>query len=285
MKAAALVLAGAGVCATAACNATTDDSSESCEALERRPVLFVHGSGLSSSSWNSMMQSLVAAGYRADWLRAVDLEPNDGANVGAAKQFIAPAVAELLDRARSIAQRSNCRAPLKADIVAHSMGAVSSRWFTARMQPERVHTWIGIAPANHGTDKLCGYSGGGNREMCPSFANSGVQAQLNGSKREPQDETPYGVGADQRTGSHVAPTSGARIYYYTLRIEPDEWIEPAGSAILDGAGGLQTGTWPAKVRESTPGNLLWQDRIAHDSLPGDGDVAALVLQLLTAGAP
>lgn len=228
-----------------------------------------------------MIDAFVESGYRPDWLRAVDLVPNDGANQRAAERFIAPAAERLLSSARDVAQRSGCKAPARIDIVAHSMGAVSSRWFVARTA-EKVHTWIGIAPANHGTKALCGYSGDGNREMCPAFASSGVQAELNGTVRQPRDETPYGVGADTRSDSRIGPTGEKRVFYYTVRIDPDEWIVPADGAVLDGAGGLRLPSLPSYVEETAAGNLLWQEPIGHDSLPGDRALVEWVGILLSA---
>lgn len=245
-------------------------------------MLFVHGSGLSSGTWGTLLETLREQGYRADWLQAVDLVPNDGANQRAAERFLAPAADRLLAMAREGAKSAGCAAPSRIDIVAHSMGAVSSRWFVARVAPEKVHTWIGVAPANHGTNALCGYSGDGNREMCPAFAASGVQFALNGSERQPRDETPYGAGSDARAAHRLAPTAEKRIFYYTVRIDPDEWIVPARSAELDGAGGLRMPPLPAYVTETSAGNLLWREPIGHDALPGDSALAEVIRLLLLA---
>lgn len=280
MKRGALLLVGAY--AATACGAQNNAPSEPCSVVERRPVLFVHGSGLSSSSWNTMIDTFVERGYRPDWLKAVDLVPDDGANQRAAERFIAPAAERLLLNAREAARRTQCTPPARLDIVAHSMGAVSSRWYVARIAPEKVHTWIGIAPSNHGTEALCGHSGEGNREMCPGFAASGLQAQLNGTMREPRDETPYGTGADARVDSRVGPTDEKRVFYYTIRVYPDQWIVPANSALLDGAGGLRVPSLPNYVKETTAGNFLWQEAVGHDSLPADSALVEWVAILLAA---
>jgi len=233
-----------------------------------------------------MIAAFRARGYASHQLYAVRLTPDDGANVRAAERFIQPAVHELLSHARRRAEAAGCPAPRKVDIVAHSMGAVSSRWYVARMDATSVRNLVGIAPANHGTDALCGHAGDGNRELCPAFARtsaqSGVQVALNGSAGNKIDETPYGFGADSTDRPRLAPTDTAAIYYWTLRIDPDEWIDPASSAILDGAGGRTVDNLPAGVRETSPGNFLWPPGVRHDDLPKQPQVIEFVIRLLEA---
>lgn len=258
-----------------------------CTSLTRRPVLFVHGSGLAPDSWREMLGAFSARGYPAANLLAVRLTPNDGSNPRAAEKFIQPAVRELLDGARRRATAAGCPAPKKADIVAHSMGAISARWYVARIDARLVHTLVGIAPANHGTDALCGYGGDGNRELCPAFAatreQASVQFELNGGSSKLTDETPFGLGPDAADRPRVAPSGESAIYYWTIRIDPDEWIRPANSAVLDGAGGRPAPPMPAGVRESPPGNFLWPTGVRHDELPQQADLIDFVLRLLAAG--
>lgn len=286
LMAAALACAGDPPDPPVQAPAAVQKSTRGCTQGMRRPVLFVHGSGHGGHSWNVMRRHLASIGYREDWLDAVELEPNDGANVRAAERFIAPAAERLLSHAGREATRIGCPPPDKLDIVAHSMGAVSSRWFATRMAPARVHTWIGIGASNHGTNKLCGAGGAGNAEMCPAFAPhrgaSAVQFELNGARDAPRDETPYGLGRDANPAVTVAPTSERAIRYYTIRIEPDEWIEPVESALLDGAGGGSRAkpALPAAMRETTPGNLLFDAKVPHDWLPTNDVVAATVAALL-----
>lgn len=255
-----------------------------CGPLARRPVLFVHGSGLAPDSWREMMSAFRARGYPAESLHAVRLVPDDGSNIRAAERFIQPAVRELLDGARRRARAAGCTPPPKVDIVAHSMGAVSARWYVARIDARRVHTLVGIAPANHGTDALCGHAGDGNRELCPAFADgadkSPVQVALNGTRAKPVDETPYGHGPDAPGRPRIAPTDSSAIYYWTIRIDPDEWIKPASSAVLDGAGGRNAPPLPDGVRESPAGNFVWPGSIRHDDLPRDPRLIDFVLKLL-----
>lgn len=255
----------------------------------RTPVLFIHGSGLDSRTWEPMIRHLVSTGYSLDYLRAIDLVPNDGANRQAAEKFIAPAIESLLTQARTSASRAGHRetVPQRVDIVAHSMGAVSSRWYMAKMRPERVRTWVAIAGANYGTNAICPYPSPGNSEICPAFATdtakNPLQITLNGTPDKPIDTTPYGLGKDAPRVPSIAPDQTRSVLYLTVRIEPDFWIKPERSAMIDGAGGFPI-TVPAgvPVQETKPGNYLFTAQVEHDPLPQHPDLIRLVFAMLTA---
>src|SRR6266446_6779768 len=104
----------------------------------RTPVLFVHGHGLSSADWRPLIENLAVSGYPREYLNAVDIVPNTMANVRAAKSVIAPAADSLLVAANAAARRAGYRGevPRRLDIVAHSMGVVSSRWYAAKLRTE-----------------------------------------------------------------------------------------------------------------------------------------------------
>src|SRR6266850_7587993 len=168
----------------------------------RTPVLFVHGLGMSSAVWRSMIVHL-ATTYPRDYLYGVDIVPSTMTNARAAVSVIAPAADSLLARAKSAAQRAGYRGelPRRLDVVSHSMGAVSSRWYAAKLRPDLVRTWIGLAGANHGTQALCSFRDEASREMCPAFATNArahpLQVALNGTEAARVDETPYGLGLDR----------------------------------------------------------------------------------------
>jgi hypothetical protein len=235
-----------------------------------------------------MIRDLVRRGYPSEYLRAVDIVPNNMANDRAARLFIAPAVDSLLRGALEAARRGSYAGaePSKVDIVAHSMGAVSSRWYAVRIAPERVRTWISIAGSNHGTDALCPYPTPGSDDMCPAFATevaqSAIQIVLNGVPGGGVDETPYGVGPDPAGVDRVPPDTARRILYFTIRIDPDGWIRPARSAVLSGAGGVAVSLPSPHFRETTSGNFLFIGSAGHDPLPGTSEVIELVAQLLSA---
>jgi pimeloyl-ACP methyl ester carboxylesterase len=232
-------------------------------------VIFIHGAGLGSNTWDPMRRAFRAAGYPEQWLKAVDLHPNDGSNAAAAESIIAPAVEDLLAEAQRLSTQSGCIAPTKVDVVAHSMGAVSARWYIARIDATRVRNLVGIAPANHGSDALCGIGGEGPRELCPAFARdaaaNALQVALNGTAAAPVDETPFGPESDRPGVPVVPPDDARRVNYVTIRLDPDQWIQPAGSAMLDGAGGLVLRDIGGTL--TSPGNVLWPQGVSHDDLP------------------
>ena len=255
----------------------------------RAPVLFVHGHGLSSANWRPLIEYLAANGYAREYLHGVDIVPNTMANAQAATSVIAPAVDSLLARAKTAAQRAGYRGevPRRLDIVSHSMGVVSSRWYAAKLRPERVRTWIGLAGANHGTQALCPFQDEASREMCPAFASNArthaLQVALNGTERERVDETPYGLGPDRPAVPRIPPDGTRSILYLTVRVEPDDWIQPERSALLDGAGGVPIRV-PAgvPVRQTSPGNFLFQEPVGHDPLLLHPDLLRLVAAMLAA---
>jgi len=255
----------------------------------RTPVLFVHGHGLSSADWRPLIEYLAANGYAREYLHGVDIVPNTMANVQAATSVIAPAADSLLARAKAAAQRAGYRGevPRRLDIVSHSMGVVSSRWYAAKLRPERVRTWIGLAGANHGTQALCPFQDEASREMCPAFASNAwthaLQVALNGAEGAWVDETPYGLGPDRPAVPRILPDDTRSILYLTVRVEPDNWIQPERSALLDGAGGVPLRV-PAgvPVRETSPGNFLFQEQVGHDPLLLHPDLFRLVAAMLAA---
>lgn len=246
------------------------------------PIVFVHGSGMSTASWRFMIPAMQVAGYPGNYLRAVALRPNDGDNVRAAEGEIAKVVRKTLADAATYANACNIPAPDKVDIVAHSMGAFSSRWYTRFVGPENIRTVVSIAGANHGTDDLCGLPGKGNRQLCPANAGDGIQAMLNGTLAAPLDESPYGLGDDSPGRPVIAPDETREIAYFAIYIDPDEWITPAASARIDGAGGRGApGVAAFPVAETSTGNYRWLGDVHHDGLPEDADVIAFVIALLT----
>jgi pimeloyl-ACP methyl ester carboxylesterase len=268
-----------GLASGSACSWESPDYS-------RTPVLFVHGLGQSSVVWRSMIEHL-ATGYPRDYLYGVNIVPSTMTNARAAATALAPAADSLLARARTAARKGGFRGelPRRIDIVSHSMGALSSRWYAAKLRPDLVRTWIGLAGANHGTQSVCSWTDEASREMCPAFATDArthvLQAALNGTDGAWIDETPFGLGPD-RPGVPRIPADGARsILYLTVRVEPDQWIQPERSALLDGAGGVALNL-PAAVpaEETSPGNLLFRARVEHDPLLYHPDLLRLVAALL-----
>jgi len=67
------------------------------------PVLFVHGHGMDSSTWQHMIAHLISHGYPPEYLETVDIVPNRMANLRAATTVIVPAVELLVASADSAA--------------------------------------------------------------------------------------------------------------------------------------------------------------------------------------
>lgn len=273
---------GVALCALAlacasACAAPSSD-------FGRNPILFVHGSGMDSRSWYGLIDYLHSRGYPLEYLAAIDLRPSDGDNVTAATGPIARTVDTLLDRAR----RNGHGRDAKVDIVGLSMGAFSTRWYASQVAPERVRRWIGLAGANHGTDALCGRAGGGDRQMCPAFAQDGErnaeQVTMNGTRAAPVDETPFGPAPDPAGVPSIAPDAKRRIEWFTVSLPNDPWIVPGESADLAGTGFGRPApfTVPGGIHEAGPGRYVVEGDAAHDTLPDSAAVRALVAAILLA---
>ena len=254
----------------------------------KTPVFFVHGHGMSANSLNTMIESLTQSGYPELYLKAIQLVPNNGANIPAAEQQIAPAVEHFLQTVNTFISQNYPNLPLKTkvDLISHSMGGLSSRWYTAKVRPDRVRNWISLAGANHGTNDLCPYSDPGADDLCPAYAKneqeSFIQYNLNGAPKIADfDETPYGVGMDSTGVASVMPDQNRRILYLTVRTSPDEWIDPVDSVVVDGAGGVEISIpadLPAKM--TSEGNFLMTNGVGHDAMLSDPATIKLVKNIL-----
>jgi pimeloyl-ACP methyl ester carboxylesterase len=240
------------------------------------PVLFVHGHGTSSEIFADMAEHFEERGYPVDHLHAVDLVPRDGSNIVAAEQAISVAVEQLLARSGATSG--------KVDIIAHSMGAVSGRWYATQLRPDRVRTLVTVGGANHGTDALCGYPDAGAAELCPAFAEVGnaVQVQLNGSPDAPSDETPFGRGVDRPDVTSSPPQPGMQIRYVAVLVPGDRWIQPNSSGELDGADPVHLLPEDVAVSQPRPGNLVFGEPTDHDLILQDERFFAVLDAVLDA---
>jgi triacylglycerol lipase len=106
----------------------------------RDPVLLVHGFNGSPTNWTTMRDRLLAAGYRPREVAAMSYD-SAASNVVIAQQ-VAAAVEQLLSRTKA----------KRVDLVSHSMGALSTRYYVERLGGDaRVDAWVSLAGANHGT--------------------------------------------------------------------------------------------------------------------------------------
>ena len=254
----------------------------------KTPVFFVHGHGANAKSWKPMMSYLIKSGYPERYLRAIQLKPNKGPNINVAEKQIAPAIEDFIKEINAFIKKKYSGIPLKTkvDLISHSMGALSTRWYAAKVRPNRVRTWISLCGANHGTNQLCWGSDPGTDDLCPAYARNGkeslIQFLLNGKPHVADiDETPYGIGVDSPGVDSILPDPARNILYLTIRISHDKWIKPEDSAILDGAGGVAiiiSETFQA--RETSPGNILLTNRLGHDKMLGSPYTLFLVKTIL-----
>ncbi len=143
------------------------------------PVLLVHGFRGSSSGWHALESSLRAQGYRDSEIDAIDY-PDDASNVDVAHQIAREADAL---RARTGATH--------IDVVSHSMGAISSRYWLERLGgAAHVDAWVSLAGVNEGTVWAYGcYVLAPCREMVPT---SSVIQRL-GDDFHPSGATRFGA--------------------------------------------------------------------------------------------
>ena len=174
-------------------------------ASAREPILFVHGFSGAAWNWDMMVGRFAADGYPASELRAMSY--NSAQPNATTAQEVSQEVQEL---------RADTGA-VKVDIVSHSMGGLSSRFYLRNLGGSAaVDEWVSIGGPNHGTWTALACSVLAScREMVPgsSFLNA-----LNS-----RDETPGSV----RYGTFWSPC--------------DEIINPDGSVILSGATNTRTG--------------------------------------------
>lgn len=254
-------------------------------AYHRTPVLLVHGYGDSSRAFGGLLANLKPS-YPPEYVLAIDILPAVLANARAGQEYIAPAVDRLLASASAAAEAAGYTGvrPTKVDIIGHSMGAVSSRWYATQIRPDRVRTWISVNGANHGTNWACQFTDEAARELCPAFSSApgqSVQAVLNGTPSARVDESPYGRGADRVGVNSITPDALRSISYVTIRLDDDQFILPAESAIIDGAGGSPVAVSPGlAVVETSPGNFLFTMPTDHDAILTDEVFFVLVNAIL-----
>jgi triacylglycerol esterase/lipase EstA (alpha/beta hydrolase family) len=104
-----------------------------------------------------MIAALTESGYPTNYLIANSFSSVSNGNIYAAQNEIAPGIESFLTEINSFLTNNfpNQKLKTKVDIVSHSMGGLSSRWYAAKVRPDRVRKWISLAGANHGTNDVC----------------------------------------------------------------------------------------------------------------------------------
>jgi pimeloyl-ACP methyl ester carboxylesterase len=255
----------------------------------KTPIVFIHGYGSNANCWKPLIKDLIRSGHPQEYLKAIQLHPNTGSNIDAAENQIALAVEEHIKIVNALIRKRHSSVPpkKKIDLFSKSMGALSSRWYTARIHPERVRIWLAFGGANHGSNVLCGWKGVGADDLCPAFAEnpkeSLIQYLLNGKPHVADiDETPYGLGRDSAGVKTIPSDNTRKILYISIRTTPDKWIKPETSPMLDGAGGINI-EFPASIRakQTSPGNILMTNGVGHDAMPSDQHTMNLIRLIIS----
>lgn len=168
-------------------------------AAAKNPVLFIHGLTGSASNWNTMISRLVSDGWPRNILFAFTFSnPYDYTSGANARNAIE--VNNWVNYILSVTGAS------KVDIVCHSMGGLSSRyWIKFMGGASKVDDYVSICSPHHGTT-LSMFTGG---DMAPGSA---LLTMLNSG-----DETPGSIS-------------------YTCIWSPiDELVIPGSSGRLSGA--------------------------------------------------
>jgi triacylglycerol lipase len=191
-----LALAAAAGCAA-------DTSTAPITPVAHDPIIFVHGYGRTADDWNFMITQFKAAGWTDAELYTVTY------GVLQSNVTIADVIKTKVD---SILAHTSAT---KVDIIAHSMGSLSSRYYIRNLGGDtRVDAWVSLGGPNHGTSTSndCGLTPC--LEMRP---NSSFLTALNSG-----DETP------------------GNVRYATWWSPADQTIIPTSSVLLTGASNTQT---------------------------------------------
>jgi triacylglycerol lipase len=167
------------------------------------PILFVHGWNSSSSAWNTMVSRFSADGWTSSELDNWSYNWH---------QSNATTASQISSKVDSILAATGAT---KVDIVSHSMGGLSSRYYLKNLGgTAKVDDWVSLGGPNHGTNTA---------NFC--FDTSCVEMRQGSSflsALNSGDETPGAV------------------HYGTFWSPCDEVINPDSSVSLSGATNTET---------------------------------------------
>ncbi|HVF74634.1 MAG TPA: triacylglycerol lipase [Acidimicrobiales bacterium] len=110
-------------------------------ALVHDPILFVHGWNSNSSTWTTMIGRFQADGWASNEL--YNWQYNTSQSNATTAQQIATKVNEILAATGAT----------KVDIISHSMGGLSSRYYSKNLGGSaKIDEWVSLGGPNHGTD-------------------------------------------------------------------------------------------------------------------------------------
>lgn len=176
------------------------------QAATHNPVIFVHGLSSSSSSWDDWIADFKADGYTDSELYAWSYSWGQS-NVTTAQQ--------LATKVQSVLSQTGAS---KVDLVAHSMGPLSSRYYLKNLGGTAyVDDFVSVAGTNHGTS-LAGWCAWLYTSCAQMNTGSSFLTALNSG-----DETPGSVS------------------YATYWSNCDEYLDPDSTALLNGATNVGVG--------------------------------------------
>ncbi|WP_460063053.1 esterase/lipase family protein [Streptomyces sp. YKOK-I1] len=181
-------------------------SAPSARAATHNPIVFVHGISSSSSSWDDWVADFKADGYTSAELDAWTYSWS---------QSNATTASQLATEIKNVLARTGAS---KVDVVVHSMGALSSRYYLKNLGgTSYVDDFVSVAGVNHGTSvaSWCSWLYTSCAEM---VTGSSFLTALNSG-----DETPGSV------------------TYGTYWSNCDAAIDPDSSALLSGATNVGVG--------------------------------------------
>ncbi|MFJ3337960.1 esterase/lipase family protein [Streptomyces sp. NPDC086766] len=134
-------VAAAGALLAMQASVPAEASSASTFSSSSNPVLFVHGYTGDGSSWNTMAGRFKTDGWPSSYLDQWSYDWHQS-NATTAQQ-LASEVDKLL----------TATGASKVDIVSHSMGGLSSRYYLKNLGgTSKVDAWVSLGGPNHGTD-------------------------------------------------------------------------------------------------------------------------------------
>jgi triacylglycerol lipase len=110
-------------------------------AIKHDPILFVHGYGGANENFCTMIDRFRSDGWSENELYAYDYS------------FVASFATDAQEIRTQIDAIVSRTGASKVDIIAHSAGSVSSRYYLKNLGGDsRVDAWVSLAGPNHGTD-------------------------------------------------------------------------------------------------------------------------------------
>lgn len=115
------------------------------QAAGHEPIVFVHGWNSSAATWDTMKGRFAADGWSAGELNAWNYDDSQS-NVTTASQL-----ASFIDNVRAQTGAA------QVDLVTHSMGGLSSRYYLRNLASTgKVDEWVSLGGPNHGTETAYG---------------------------------------------------------------------------------------------------------------------------------